>query len=180
MKQLTREEKIQAIYEKVADKALDFWCKTNLWIIVWKFHLNNDLFFALKVDYNTSYYEYIDDNILNAKHQNYIKVWIKYYKYINSSEVLPIEPSQLENNKPISFTIYPDNFKIIWHPVMFGNMVNYFEINNIQLYNEYFHNIVHFEWVLEEFTKLWKEKRKPIEEQSDECINFIHSLLKDE
>lgn len=26
---------------------------------------------------------------------------------------------------------------------------------------------------------IWEEKRKPIDDQSDECIDFIYSLIKD-
>lgn len=132
-----KEEMIKAIYEKVADKTLSFWCK-------------------IQEFYEWKNYTHIIINIVNKNEKYY---YIRYEDWIWNFNKLTT--------------------KIIWHPVMFGDMVNYFEINNIKLYNEYFHNIVHFEWVLEKFTKLWKEKRKPIEEQSDDCIEEIYNLIKD-
>lgn len=132
----TKEEMIKAIYEKVADKTLSFWCK-------------------IQEFYEWKNYTHIIINIVNKNEKYY---YIRYEDWIWNFNKLTT--------------------KIIWHPVMFGDMVNYFEINNIKLYNEYFHNIVHFEWVLENLSKIWKEKRKPIEEQSDECIKYFYNLIK--
>ena len=76
--------------------------------------------------------------------------------------------------------------KIIGHPVMIGDVMDYIE--NITL-----DKIYSYIWVKKEeipdlilqktkdammkIFPLWKQKRLPIEEQPDECIDFIYSLL---
>ena len=55
--------------------------------------------------------------------------------------------------------------KIIWHPVMIWDVLD-------------------MEWIddndiIEYIMDLFIEKRKPIEEQSEECIKFIYNLIKE-
>lgn len=60
--------------------------------------------------------------------------------------------------------------KVIWHPVMIGDVLNFVA--------EHDKTIPY--WLSEEETEiviLRLEKRKPIEYQSDECINFIFELI---
>ena len=56
--------------------------------------------------------------------------------------------------------------KIIWHPVMIWDVLDYYR-------GESWVNV----GVLTILEK-WNYKRKPIEEQSDECIEFIYNLIK--
>lgn len=64
-------------------------------------------------------------------------------------------------------------------PVMIWDVMDYFEKNNLSDYIDW----VTFDdyWNLYEFDNFliqdWKEKRKPIEEQSDDCIKFVFDLL---
>lgn len=51
--------------------------------------------------------------------------------------------------------------EIIGHPVMLGDVM------------EYFYGSVRFS----EWGKCWRKLTKPIEEQSDGCINFIYKLI---
>ena len=51
--------------------------------------------------------------------------------------------------------------EIIGHPVMLGDVM------------EYFYGSVRFS----EWGKCWRKLTKPIEDQSDGCINFIYSLI---
>ena len=117
---MTKQEMIKAIYNKIADKNLSFWCRllTNKWI-------------RKVVSVNNS-------NIINEKH------------YRNDKQ----------------------NIIIIWHPVMIGDVFNYIEKENIQttkLCDTY-------QWA--DILEIWKEKRKPINEQNIECIEYIYNLIK--
>lgn len=71
--------------------------------------------------------------------------------------------------------------KIIWHPVMIWDILDYFKINDIldfidiktdTNWNTMFKQTKHSKII-----ELWKEKRKPIENQSDKCIEFIFNNL---
>lgn len=76
---------------------------------------------------------------------------------------------------------------IIWHPVMIGDVLDWIYENDIDQVE--LHQLIERKWKDTNFTytpssvmviALWKEKRKPIDDQSDECIKFIYSLLPQE
>lgn len=56
-------------------------------------------------------------------------------------------------------------FKIIWHPVMIWDVLDYF-------WNK--------KWAmtLDRILRFWENKINPIEEQSDECVDYIYGLIK--
>ena len=64
--------------------------------------------------------------------------------------------------------------EIIWHPVMIGDVLDWIErkmgISNHE-YEEFVINEVNMAVLL------WGEYPKPIEEQSDECIDYVYSLI---
>ena len=124
---MTREEKIQAIYEKIADKTLSFGCK-YIWKTSW---------------WDTYTREYILWNEIIKWGNNYL------YSY--------------ENNRVINI------ISTIWHPVMIWDYLDWQEDNYeiIEKLNESDLTII---W-------LWTWKRKPIEEQSEECIDYIYNLI---
>ena len=60
---------------------------------------------------------------------------------------------------------------------MIWNVFEYLEKRyNLKKYVDY---LVDWEWwpIIEDILTYWKKKIKPIEEQSDECIDFIFNLL---
>lgn len=65
---------------------------------------------------------------------------------------------------------------IIWHPVMIWDVLDYIE----PYWNGYAQDV---KFSQERKRKIdivllqWEHKRKPIEEQSDECIDYIYSLI---
>lgn len=70
------------------------------------------------------------------------------------------------------------NDKIIWHPVMIWDVLDWIEVNNIS--KKLFIDMP--EWMtfnspVNVIDFHWREKRKPIENQSDECIDYIFTLL---
>ena len=65
--------------------------------------------------------------------------------------------------------------EIIWHPVMIGDVLDWID-NKMGVSNHEYE-----EFVINEVNMailLWLEYLKPIDEQSDDCVNFIYSLIK--
>ena len=66
--------------------------------------------------------------------------------------------------------------KVIWHPVMIGDVLGWLWQKDIPF-------VIYEWWITERWIVILKidnwreEKRKPIEDQSDECITFIYNLL---
>lgn len=124
---MTREDKIKAIDEKVADKTLSFGCKIN---------------------------------------------WRQIIHYVIKDKIFIIW-----HKKPIDIK---DIFKIIWHPVMIWDVLDYYDKNILNKFVSISKSSI---WIIttricEQIIILWGYKRKPIEEQSDECINYIYDLIK--
>ena len=139
---LTREQKIDAIYEKIANKDLDFWC-----IVESKW--GQSVFLA-------------DRNRREIFRTNY---------------------------RIVDFIRQEEPMKIIGHPVMIGDVMDFFEehsetdkgtitqwdgVKTIKMWctKEKKIEILNYNLFL-----VWKKKRNPIEKQSNECIEFIYNLL---
>lgn len=66
--------------------------------------------------------------------------------------------------------------EIIWHPVMIGDVLGWLWQKDIPF-------VIYEWWITERWIVILKidnwreEKRKPIEDQSDECITFIYNLI---
>lgn len=116
---MTKQEKLDAIYEAMADKTLSQWCKVFYWSehIVWDLLLTNN--------------------------------------------------DQLAEPQIIESIIESDLYEIIWHPVRIGDVLDYWD-TIAYLYPE-----------RTEYTILykWENKRLPIDEQSEECIDYVYSLI---
>lgn len=110
-----REKKIKAIYEKIARKDIDLWCKIKL-----------------------------KTGVINTA------VWKPAWPLINCLFFRQIKTEDIG--------------EIIGHPVMLGDVM------------EYFYGSVRFS----EWWKCWRKLTKPVEEQSDGCINFIYSLISEQ
>ncbi len=78
--------------------------------------------------------------------------------------------------------------KIIWHPVMIWDVLDWIYSDKYE-HNKEKCKIHDFKWEYEDFFWwLWVEvmilaerrwhKRKPIEDQSEECIEFVYNLIK--
>lgn len=65
--------------------------------------------------------------------------------------------------------------KIIWHPVMLWDVLDRIES---KLEDNYFLNFYTEDLIMDICNKR-KYKRKPIEEQDENCISFVYSLIKD-
>lgn len=138
----TKQEKIDAIYEKIANKDLDFWC------------------------------------IVESK-------W--------GQSVFLADRTRREifrtNYRIVDFISKDEPMKIIGHPVMIGDMIDFIEKNTQEVKPEQtkWEGVIKIQlWcsrgkAIEIFTGhiifVWQNKRFPIEEQSDECIDFVYSLI---
>lgn len=60
--------------------------------------------------------------------------------------------------------------KIIWHPVMIWDVLEFSDKLD-KKWKRYWYTLCN------RIIDLWKDKRKPIDDQSEECIKFVHSLL---
>lgn len=62
--------------------------------------------------------------------------------------------------------------KIIWHPVMIWDVLEYDKQLNLQLMLDWKDPID-----TSNILNIWNDFRKPIEDQSDECVDYVYSLL---
>lgn len=133
-----RAEKISAIYKKIANKELSFWCICQTIEKIW-FELNVNYWPIAEID-KYQWWEVMQIRLQDCG-------WHKI------------------NNK----------FTIIWHPVLIWDVLDYIE-NNIK---DYFRE---YSWYQSNYINLlflWKNKRLPLEEQSDLCIEYIYNLIKE-
>lgn len=149
---MERQEMIDKIYEKIADKTLSFGCKCkyDIWeksVIIWK------PYNIWKISISYKWHDVSeDDDIYSFDNQ----------KNMNNFSTLEVEK---------------ENLLIIGHPVMIWDVFEY--IWNINLKNSIWKEDIvwiHNHKVMVD--KLWKEKRKPIDEQSEECIEYVYNLIK--
>lgn len=71
---------------------------------------------------------------------------------------------------------YKEKIKIIGHPVMIGDVLEYLHKNIEELWYSNVFEVIQILCYRDEYNS-WKDKRKPIEDQSQECIDFVESLI---
>ena len=76
-----------------------------------------------------------------------------------------------------------DYVEIIWHPVMIGDVYQWLFDNKMESNVVYVKNPIRW-WKVEQYSSnkefiFWRRenRRKPIENQSEECITFIYNLI---
>ena len=165
---MQKEEMIKAIYEKVADKTLSFGC-----IVYWAYDYENEL--EILHLFRKCFYSYkwiYWDEIIPIDKDIYVLI----YKW-DETILNPIDyeyfNKDLENEAEWSIQW------IIWHPVMIGDVLDYIDSIEFNHPNDF------IKWYKEKYPIIidtlftdWKEKRKSIEEQSDDCITYIYNLIK--
>ena len=145
---MTREEKLEAIYKEMANKELTFGCKVKFSKWVYKIIDRENTWFL------TSYE---------------VKDWVVHNTIVIEDRV---------NSRCYSIE------EIIWHPVTIGDVLDRYRTNNndykvreIDPYDLKSYSAFQ-EYDIKRLLNLWTEKRTLIDEQSDECIDFVHSLIK--
>lgn len=180
----SRQEMIDAIYEKIANKDLSFGCRIML--------KNQEIVMENQpVEYGTlENYEVVWSIIGRYWTLHWWRVTVEIEKiYFNDSFY---SEEEVSDGFKEEFSFNEDdeekdwNLEIIGHPVMIGDVMDYIE--NITL-----DKIYSYIWVKKEeipdlilqktkdammkIFPLWKQKRLPIEDQPDECIDFIYNLI---
>ena len=122
---MTREQKIAAIYEAMANKKRTFGCRCR----------RND-----------------GEDVIFIREN---KTWS--YLSIRENEEFTV-----------SLWYAPE---IIWHPVMIWDVMYYIR-------KKYWNNHSWFHNDRSKLIDLWFKEREPIEDQSDECIDYVYSLIK--
>lgn len=195
---MNRQQKIDAINDMIARKDLEFGCRI--------------LFKDQELDYeSTTPDAYWDGDTIQAEIPCDIKTIYMWkgdfriidiiihdkpyndgYNNLTYSEIFDFTDFSEDDISCYEDSLYSTNIEgykhaeIIGHPVMIGDVMDYFE--NIAL-----DKIYDYIWVKKEeipdlilqktkdammkIFPLWKQKRLPIEEQSDECIDFVYSLI---
>ena len=173
---ITKEQKIDAIYKKIANKDLNFGCRI--------------LFKDQELDYeSTTPDAYWDGDTIQAEIPCDIKTIYMWkgdfriidiiihdkpyndgYNNLTYSEIFDFTDFSEDDISCYEDSLYSTNIEgykhaeIIGHPVMIGNVLDYF-------WNK--------KWLmtLDRILRFWEEKTKTIEEQSDKCIDFIYNLI---
>lgn len=162
---LNKEQKIDRIYEVIADKTLSFGCKVFMW------------------DPNVPY-EYVVKNqwpvfglFLNRYNKyNWVPSWI--VKVIWHPVMIWDVLDWLQKSTPEDATIHnPNTLKLYSKPEMekwykHHEWDMYVPENNITIMAMWL-----FDALSNHITRERADKRKPIEDQSDECIDFIYSII---
>lgn len=158
---MTREEKLEAIYAEMANKEKTLWCK----YLVYE---NNE-----------------PDKIIEATEE-----WEGFTLYFGSNGYA-MKPTEEDYYKYYSIK------EVVGHPVMIGDvmdwiwdkrlycykckkLVNWRDVSDDWLWWEYYCDICNSGWLSDVVYGLyfdWEEKRKPIEDQTEGCINYVYSLI---
>lgn len=149
----SRQEMIDAIYAKIANKDLSFGCKIFHKVESWKRSFKARIITdKIEKDYGTFY-------------------WVK-----------------LDSENSVTW-LQEKEMEIIGHPVMIGDVIDFIEKNTQEVKPEQtkWEGVIKIQlWcsrgkAIEIFTGhiifVWQNKRFPIEEQPDKCIDFIYSLI---
>lgn len=151
---MTREEKIVAIYKEMANKEASFGCRYK---------------FIKKYQYcDWAWFEPWDIITLCKRDAKYEDSFLTTF---------------FRDIALIKKNVY-DYVEIIWHPVMIGDVLDRYRTNNndykvweIDPYDLKSYSAFQ-EYDIKRLLNLWTGKRTLIDEQSDECIDFVHSLIK--
>lgn len=128
---MTREEKLEAIYDEMANKEKTIWCK---------------------------YLVYADDEpekIIKA-----VEEWENFSLYFGENDYAFI-PTEKDYSRYYSIK------EIIWHPVMIGSIFERYSAGKWFINSQF----------IIELVEKWVGYDKSIDEQSDECIDYVYSLI---
>ena len=184
---MNRQQKIDTIYEKIANKDLSFGCRImlkNQEIVMENQPVeygtleNYEVVWSIIGRYWTLYWWWITMEIEKIYFND------SFYSEEEVSDGFKEEFSFDEDNEEKDW-----NLEIIGHPVMIGDVMDFFEehsetdegtvtqwdgVKTIKMWctKEKKIEILNYNLFL-----VWKKKRNPIEEQSNECIDFIYNLI---
>lgn len=164
MTKVSRQDMIDYINDKIADKELNFWClvqsrvETALWDS-W------DIYQVLGI--------WTDRYWTRDQKANSISVWNIWWRHCDTYMESYCDPESI--SYWVDFKYDEENFyycfDIIWHPVLIWTMLRRRKL----IYPST--GIPYEKWVIVIVSHRSKVD-KPIEDQSDECVEYIYNLLK--
>lgn len=133
----------------MANKERSLWCQINV-KYQWYYHWEN----SEEMLYT------IEDDLI---------VWVDWVAKngdieLNKSDLLRADPNWYIEDLEVFV-------KTIWHPVMIGEVLELIDRMADDRDQEW------YDERLETLIGVWKIKTKPIEDQSDECIDYIYNLI---
>ena len=145
---MKKQQMLDRIYEVISDKTISFWCLLTI---------------------------HRGDSKTQTRFVRDERHWGEWF-------TITEDWSEIQQNLPHSkmYTTY----QIIWHPIMIGDVLDWLYENDIDQVE--LHKLIERKWIVAQFTytpasvmviSLWKEKRKPIDDQSDQLIKFVYDLL---
>lgn len=151
---MDKQQMLERIYDVIADKTLSFGC-----VIKSKLHWLVTI---------TEIFDVCDDDIKEHVLWNGLPHWEQLYlRY-----------------KMYSWNVSLNDIKsVIWHPVMIGDVYQWLFDNRMECNVVYAKNPIRW-WKVEPYSNnkefifhRRENRRKPIDDQSDECIKFVYDLL---
>jgi len=156
---MNTQKKIEIIYNKIADKELSFWCKVYYYAYDKGGELEIDWIATICKEYYKSWWwELTGDEEVGNLIYDPIEEEIWYYEYVRN------------HFEWYDKLIWKYAAKIIWHPVMIWDVLDHIENNN-KLHSQKTK-------IVSKLFDMWGEKRRSIDEQDEECINYIYNLIK--
>lgn len=130
---MNKQDKINAIYEKIANKELNKWCVVN------------------DTDYNT------------WKAEIFAEYWSRNWIMLRQED---LSKPYIERKTDV------EDWEIIWHSVLIWDVLDYLweQINPARG--------TAFDFISKILLK-WEKKRLSIQDQSEECIDYIYNLIKE-
>lgn len=165
MTELTKDQKIAKIYEVIADKTLSFWCAVRY-----------DTYGREIVAHICFHdYEMTDSKSLLREYDcgEAGSLTVLNRRTTNDDQVVPL--SAYEEYKKIRKYTRPIT-DIVGHPVMLWDVLAWIES---KLEDNYFWNF-YIEDLIMDICNKRKHKRKPIDDQDEDCVSFVYSLIKDQ
>ena len=147
-----KQEKIDTIYKEIANKELSFGC-------------------YIEDECSETFWRQVLSHIeIDTPDWNYYKeeCWWASYNVIED----------LRHIYGIDKTRFLKEYKVIWHPVMIGDVLDYMFRCEDWTRNEWIIDEVIEKLIMPQSKYQWWNKRKPIEEQSEQCIDYVYDLIK--
>lgn len=156
---MTREEKLEAIYKEMANKERSIGCRIN-------------------VKYR-AYYHWETGGEVSYSKEDELIIWID---WVASNGEVELNESDLSKATPNWYIEDLETYiKIIWHPVMIGDVLRQIRLlagyaldNDLIKKSDFGNVIAHHNYRI---TQIWEDFREPIEEQTEECVNYVYSLI---
>jgi len=132
---------IDAIYDTIADKELSFGCR-----IVQHPHIKKISIYL--------WYDIDEDSA----------IWREFHYVFEKWNEIPYGTSPHEYDDLLDSNWNDKIHKIIWHPVLIWDVLDYLQSNN------FLSECIEILWVR-------NNKRKPIQYQSEHCVKYIYDLI---